>query len=190
MPLLTWKRGRSVPASRLSVVVASIVGLTLAFYVFQGAVNFTPPVLPPARNDVIQVTRQLAPQGWAFFTKDAQSDYLVPFEVLDDSLVNRSIAVSASAGWALGFNRMGRAQGAEIATFLQGVGQGAWTKCGTEDACEAVAARAPLRVENPRNNPTLCGELLLVSQKPVPWEWRNLQAEARRQEAIFLDVAC
>ncbi|MWV29756.1 SdpA family antimicrobial peptide system protein [Rathayibacter iranicus] len=171
-------------------MVAGIVGLTLAFYVFQGAVSFRPSVLPPARNDVIQVTRQIAPQGWAFFTKDAQSDYLVPFEVSDNSLVNRSVDVSASAEWALGFNRMGRAQGAEIATFLQGVGQGAWTKCGTENACEAVAAGEPLRVHNPRNNPTLCGELLLVAQKPVPWEWRNLQAEARFHEAIFLDVAC
>lgn len=58
------------------------------------------------------------------------------------------------------------------------------------NACEAVAAGEPLRVQNPRNNPTLCGELVLVAQKPVPWEWRNLQAEARCQEAIFLDVAC
>ncbi len=187
---MTWKRGRSAPASRLSVLVAGIVGLTVAFYVFQGAIDFTPAVLPPARNDVVHVTRQIAPQGWAFFTKDAQSDYIVPFEVSGGALRDRSTPVGASASWALGFDRVGRAQGAEIATFLQGVGQDAWTSCGSRDDCAAVADDVPLPVSNARNDATLCGDLLLIAQKPVPWEWRGLQTDARPREAIRLDIAC
>jgi antimicrobial peptide system SdpA family protein len=136
------------------------------------------------------VTRQIAPQGWAFFTKDAQSDYIVPFEVSDEALRDRSVPVGASASWALGFNRVGRSQGAEIATFLQGVGQDAWTSCRSHDDCEALADEEPLRVSNLRNDATLCGDMLLIAQKPVPWEWRNLQTDARPQEAIHLDVAC
>ncbi|PYY38797.1 hypothetical protein DEJ32_10135 [Curtobacterium sp. MCPF17_046] len=177
--------------SRAAVVTASMVGLTLAFYVMQGAVSFTPAVVPPARNEIAHVTRQMAPQGWAFFTKDAQSAYIVPFEVSGGRLVDRSVAVGASSNWAFGFDRTGRSQGAEIATFLHGVGQRTWTNCETEEDCDAVAEDAkPLRVENPHKEPTLCGKVLLVAEKPVPWEWRNLRARPLPQEAVFLDVAC
>ncbi|PYY32398.1 SdpA family antimicrobial peptide system protein [Curtobacterium sp. MCBD17_030] len=175
----------------MAIILGGIVGLTLAFYVMQGAVSFTPAVVPPARNDVVHLTRQIAPQGWAFFTKDAQSAYIVPFEVSRGGLIDRSIAVGASAQWAFGFNRAGRSQGAEIATFLHGVGQRAWTNCGTDETCYAEAdAAKPLRVKNPRMEPTLCGRVLLVAQKPVPWEWRFLRATPLPQEAILLDVAC
>jgi antimicrobial peptide system SdpA family protein len=187
---VTWKQGRSVIIARLSVTLAAIVGLTLAFYVMQGAVDSTPAVLPPARNDVVHVTRQIAPQGWAFFTKDAQSDFIVPFGVSAGELIDRSIAVGASAEWAFGFNRAGRSQGAEIASFLQGVGRAAWTRCTTAAACDAVVVGDPLDVENPLEQPTLCGEMLLVAEKPVPWEWRDLEAEPRLQEALHVDIAC
>jgi len=67
-----------VNVPRFAAIAAGCVGLLLGFYVFQGAVGFTPAVVPPFRNEVIHYTRQLAPQGWAFFTKDAQSESLFP----------------------------------------------------------------------------------------------------------------
>lgn len=187
---LVWRRGRTVPASRLSIVAGGLVGLTLVFYVFQGAVDFTPAVLPPARNEVVHITRQIAPQGWAFFTKDAQSEYVVPYAVSGQELTDRSIPVGASARWSFGFNRTGRTQGAEIATFLQGLSKKDWTPCHTATSCRAVLATAPRPVDNPRTAPSLCGRLVLIAERPVPWEWRKLRSAERLTEAIYLDARC
>lgn len=156
----------------------------------QGAVDFTPVLLPPARSEVIHVTRQIAPQGWAFFTKDAQSEFIVPYVLNEGKLVNRSIPVGASATWALGFDRSGRAQGAEIATFLQGVGHARWRPCRSERACQEVAGGDSSQVKNAWSTPSLCGEVLLIARKPVPWQWRTLRTDPLPQEAILLDVVC
>lgn len=191
MPGISWNNGKRAHASRVGALAGAATCFLLAFYVFEGAVGFTPALILPARNEFAHLSKQLAPQGWAFFTKDVHSEFIVPYKVLDDdTLVRESLPVGASAQWAFGLDRAGRSQGAEIAGFLQGVDELQWTKCANADECRAVEETTAIQVRNGLNRPTLCGSMLLVASQPVPWEWRNLNAAPEEREALHVDVTC
>lgn len=176
--------------SRFAVIAAGCAGLLLTFYVFQGAVSFTPAVVPPFRNEVVHYTRQLAPQGWAFFTKNAQSKFVVPYGLQSAGMKSLAGPVGASWEYALGFDRSGRAQGSEVAMVLSGVGKNQWAQCSSIESCGVAARSSPVRTRNVRTGPTICGDVLLVAMQPVPWEWRDLRSRPTPAEAIQLQIRC
>lgn len=176
--------------SRLAVLSAGLIASVLGFYVLQGALSSTPAFVAPYRNEVAHFTRQLAPQGWAFFTKDAQSRFVIPYAISDRGLKATANPVGASPRFAFGFNRAGRSQGAEIASLLRGVGQDRWRSCHSPEECADKIHGAGVETRNERHDPSICGEVLLVAAEPVPWEWRDLSTGPSIEQALRLRVRC
>lgn len=79
----------------------------------------------------------------------------------------------------------------EIGRLLQRLPKAGWQTC--KERPEACLVRIPkaLTVKNTSPNPTLCGEVGLGLQKPVPWAWR---ASAHRitmpSRVTRLEVQC
>lgn len=148
----------------------------------------------PIQSKIGSSFREVLPQGWAFFTKSVGDDNLVPYAI-STSVESRKkiVAPNASPEYIFGWDRTPRAQGAEIAVLLQGIGKEKWNSCENEmaDGCLAVALKKPLKVKNLLYKPTLCGPILLIAETTTPWEWRNLVPEKSiPSEALMLDVTC
>jgi antimicrobial peptide system SdpA family protein len=171
--------------------VALAVCALVAVYTAMSASSPELAVTVPGQRVVSPYLREMAPQGWAFFTKDAQSEYVVPYRSEDDQrFVDLGYGSGSNPRWAFGWNRQGRAQGVEIAALLADIPKERWTTCAASDSCESRSSAAPVSVRNPMSRPTLCKRLQLRAFKPVPWAWRSLTTEPDLVEMISLDVRC
>lgn len=165
--------GRRLAAFALGVALGW--GILLA-YLLHSLMPFNPVRLP--RQGTV-AARLWLPQGWSFFTRDPRSEDTLAFIRDPGGEWRRTPAgPHASPPNLLGFRRYTRAQGIEAGLLLTAVPREAWSECADSVlAClDRPAASVPaLRNLSPR--PSLCGDVALVLQKPLPWAWR---ASARK----------
>jgi antimicrobial peptide system SdpA family protein len=117
------------------------------------------------------IFRQLAPQNWAFFTRDPQEEATFAFRRSPDGWVPAGLGANAEPRNAFGFDRAARAVGFETGLVMEAIRDEGYREC--TEAIESCLERQPIHAEidSITPNPHLCGELGLVKQKPVPWAW-------------------
>jgi antimicrobial peptide system SdpA family protein len=152
------------------------------FYALQPALPYNPVRLPG--QDEIS-TKILFPEGWAFFTKSPRDERPFVFVRTATGWTDASRAPIRRARNAFGLNRAVRAQNVELALLLneQAVRKG-WKACEFKafGPCLDAAPAAMLRNTSPR--PTLCGEVGVARQKPIPWAW----ARSESRESVVMPI--
>ncbi|MCH0541063.1 SdpA family antimicrobial peptide system protein [Streptomyces sp. MUM 203J] len=151
----------------------------------------------PGQQTVRHTVVNLAPQGWAFFTKSPRDPEVMPFakspsEKAADGWRPLSLTPHASPGNAFGLDRQSRAQGVEIAMLLTSAQQDDWRDCSDDrQRCLNEYGAPARRVVNHSPDPTLCGTVGLLQERPTPWAWRDLVPEAHSLERVMvLEVSC
>lgn len=133
----------------------------------------------------------LAPQGWAFFTRD-------PREPLDRVYRREGRAwveathTNGSPRGLLGLGRGARALHVELASLLGQAPASRWQECaGGLGGCAGTVGLEPVAVSDDSTLRALCGEILVLRAPPVPWAWsRSGRSVAMPARAVRLDVAC
>ncbi|MER5730376.1 SdpA family antimicrobial peptide system protein [Streptomyces sp. NPDC002138] len=174
-----------------SVVLVCAAWAIVALYVVQEQVPKNVLTLP-AQNDVKYTVANIAPQGWAFFTKSPRDPEVVPYGKTSDGWRALSLTPHASPHNSFGLDRASRAQGVEISLLLAAAQKGDWRDC-TDDSqtCLANAEAPTRRLENGSPEPTLCGTVGLVQARPTPYAWRDLVPESHSTERVMvLEVTC
>lgn len=132
------------------------------------------------------------PQGWKFFTRDAREERTFPFaRIAGRGWVSAAPGANGDSGHLLGARRDSRAHGAEIAALMHQAEGTSWTACtaSSSDCLDAVSTLVVVVNTSPR--PTLCGDIGIVRQAPVPWAWsRDAQDTTMPSRAIRLAVQC
>ncbi|QLH25342.1 SdpA family antimicrobial peptide system protein [Streptomyces sp. Rer75] len=189
--LLTVESPRStVGISRRWVMLAAVAWLLPALYVIQTHLPGNALTLPGQDSAAATVNR-VAPQGWSFFTKSPRGSELQPFVLRDGVWEDRLMAPHGAPHNAFGLNRRSRSQGIEMALLLAEAEGLRWTKCDRDLSACLGSAKAPGKVANREPEPTLCGRVALVEQKPVPFAWRNLMDAPHTPDRLtVLDVTC
>lgn len=124
--------------------------------------------------DVKFKAQVLFPEGWHFFTRDAREMQTWVY-TKDDSgewMAEPRMPNSNSYNF-FGANREGRAMGVEYAMFLKDVKPANWVDYRGE-VSDLLASSDTIPVtqfDSEFNHPVMCGEYLMVAQKPVPWAW-------------------
>lgn len=133
------------------------------------------------------------PEGWGFFTRDPQEPRVGVFRRGPESDTWREeSARNTTAAYLFGASRAARTRGIEIATLLQSVPDAAWVECTDplEHCAAAIAQPFPV-ITNLAASPTLCGDLLLRLQEPVPWAWsRSARTIEMPSRATAMKVEC
>ncbi|MEV0008723.1 SdpA family antimicrobial peptide system protein [Streptomyces sp. NPDC051840] len=165
---------------------AAVLCVVLVLYVAQSQVPRNVVHLP-GQESAKPVAVALAPQGWAFFTKSARSLEFEPFRLTPAGWVSASLGRHSEHG----FNRVSRSQGIETALLLHEAGKITPTPCtaGSPQDCLAKARNAS-HVTNRTPDPTLCGRIAVVEQRPTPFAWRDLLPARTPKSAYLLDVTC
>ncbi|MFI0774749.1 SdpA family antimicrobial peptide system protein [Streptomyces sp. NPDC021212] len=183
--------GTVVSVSLKSVVVVCAVWAIVIAYVAQEHLPKNVISLPGQRN-VRHTVTNMAPQGWAFFTKSPREAELVPYKKVRDSWKRNSLTPHSSPRNAFGLNRRSRAQGVEIALLLSAARKGDWHQCAdSRQQCLTNYGAPARRIHNRSPEPILCGTIGLLEEKPTPWAWRDLMPEPHSPERVMvLEVTC
>jgi antimicrobial peptide system SdpA family protein len=145
------------------------------------------------RQDVIAI----APQGWAFFTRD-------PREPVDRIYTRQGAGPSTGPEWAqvtytnssrrnwLGLKRDARALNVELAFLLSEADPVPWRDCpGQLETCLRQRDVPAVAVVNRSRIRALCGELLVERRPPAPWAWSRAKRPVLLDSKIArLDVRC
>lgn len=164
----------STGSTRSAVAGAGTIVLVLVVLAVSIFFSLPSNVLSARNASPLRVlSARLLPQSWAFFTKPPSDPEVIPYRVgADGSLTFASLLPNSKADNLYGLSRRQRAQGPEIASMANEVDN--WTSCPTETCVEEVAAAGPAQsLRNGSKVPTLCGPIVLVETKPVPWAFRH-----------------
>ncbi|TQC44427.1 SdpA family antimicrobial peptide system protein [Rhodococcus sp. WS4] len=179
---------RPVPVWIFAAVSAPV--LVLAAYVALLQVPKTALELPLQKSDGTRALTQIAPQGWAFFTRSPRGETIRIFRRDGHGVAEASsMPIAAPRNW-FGLDRLPRAQGTEYATLLAAQPEDGWVECDGVDSC--LSDGMPIHpVESPVPNPSFCGDIYAVGYGVTPWAWREFDYEPRPAErAIRMDVSC
>lgn len=141
--------------------------LTIFAYAIHAALPFNPIRLPfESWADVMS----WIPEGWAFFSRDPREEAVFLFARRNDGWTSASMGPNGRISNDFGLNRASRAQGVEVALLMNRFPASA-RDCRVlpTDCLEAAQSAGSIRNTTP--NPSLCGEVGVVLQKPVPWAW-------------------
>lgn len=173
------------------VACALLFGVT-SLYVFQASVG--PNIVRlPGQSALKPIANTLMPEGWAFFTKPADSSVITIYRASETSFREATSPPNAEPVWLFGLNRESRYQAFEAATLLVGIDQKNWLPCSETESSVECLGRVSASVEvRHRGNPrTLCGNYGLVAEGVVPWSYRDLSNDIRiPREAVMLEVSC
>ncbi|MGW2747583.1 SdpA family antimicrobial peptide system protein [Streptomyces sp. NPDC001450] len=182
---------QTITLSRRAIAITCVVWSVLILYVAQEQLPRNTITLP-AQKSVRHTVVNLAPQGWAFFTKSARDPEIRPYGKQSDGWRSLALGPHSSARNFFGLDRVSRAQGVEIAMVLSAARAKDWRPC-TEGREKCLTAfGAPVRtIKNISPEPTLCGTVGLLQERPTPWAWRDLIPDSHSVErAMVLKVTC
>ena len=138
-----------------------------ASYSIHAGMRPNPITLPGEDADAARV---FMPQGWRFFTKHAEEANPAVFVRVGPEWLPAFRESPYSIRYLFGANRTGRYRGVEIGLLEAAVAKSAWTNC-AHDPVTCLSALQPRNIRTVKERPTLCGELGLVQQPPIPWAW-------------------
>jgi antimicrobial peptide system SdpA family protein len=143
----------------------------IALYALSGAVKNSALELPLAHelNPVLWM-----PEGWKFFTRDSREARTEMYIHDINGWHDASRGPNARPENKFGLDRIGRAQGIELGLITDRVPHQLWRPCNEGNAFRCLdQASVARRVSNVSPSPSLCGEVGLISRKPLPWAWAN-----------------
>jgi antimicrobial peptide system SdpA family protein len=162
---------------RLGAVVAALIalGALVCGYVVHAQLPANAVQLPYEAR-LSHSVRLVLPQGWAFFTRSPRAPDVVPYRRVDGRWVSALATPNAEPRNLFGLSRTARAQGVELGVLIGDVRPDQWLAC-TVDPLVCLDRATPVALTNTSLVPTLCGEVGLVSQQPLPWAWSEARDE-------------
>ena len=177
-----------------TAAAAALSALLLATW-FVGTVFYSLPSNVVSTRDGGSLRRGIVtvfPQGWGFFTLSPTTEEYVAYAEHDGRLTSLKAAPQSRPANLLGLSRKQRAQGPELAALANEVEN--WLPCsgGVGPECrDRALTETSNRLRNTSPVATLCGKVVIVSTKPVPWSYRHSYSETRIDEtAAAVEVAC
>lgn len=166
-----------------------LIWLVVFSYSIHAAMPFNPIKLPFAEK--IQI-RMFITQGWKFFTRNPREEDIKVFVNEGDSRwVSALVGPNASPSNFFGIKRDSRTQGIEIGLISTSIRNDQWSDCKEKLADCFTNATFAGNISNPTAKPTLCGEVILVRQQPVPWAWSRSRKEVvMPSKLVAVNVLC
>lgn len=174
----------------VATVVLTALWIIVAMYPIQAALPENPVSLPGDRH--IDEVRRIAPEGWAFFTRDPREARNVPYvRAADGDWEEAHAGPHAHPRWAFGLNRSSRAQGVEVGLLYPSIPEEAWQDCdGPPERC-LPSVPVTDQVDSDASEPTLCGDVAIVRQELPPWAWSvDGDPPVMPSEVARLEVRC
>jgi antimicrobial peptide system SdpA family protein len=168
-------------------VLIALAWVVIMVYSVYPALPYNPVYLPGAAQTNSLV---LAPQGWAFFTRNPREERLLVYGRGPDGWRPLLLGPQARLRNKLGLARKPRAQGVELAQLVEQA-QNAWEPCDADFHVCLTRMSSETQVRNSGPNRTICGPVVVVAQEPIPWAWlREPEPVTMSSRILVLKVLC
>lgn len=151
----------------VSFLAISVLWFLIFLYAIQSALPPNPIKDLPFSKKVNIIT--WFPQGWGFYSKSPRDSYFSLVDVKSGEL---------AATWPnnlpenyFGLKRYGRSQGIESGMISAQVPETSMEECNEDPTKCLKKSKVKIDVKNESPNPTICGDIGIVNQQPVPWAW-------------------
>lgn len=158
------------------IILGSIYWLLVLFWGTLALILFLT-AMPYSSLEMDKTTKlrfqRILPEGWSFFTKSPRDPYVFILTVKDDKLAAYSNLPNSNPQNLFGAKRNGRAIGVEFGLLTQDLSEQDWLECDPKEILAlAQSDTVPsITVKNPYKRPLLTGEVVVVTQEPIPWAW-------------------
>jgi antimicrobial peptide system SdpA family protein len=172
---------------RLFFLFAIAVCFLLVFYVFTSALPES--TIGISRINKIRIT-SIIPEGWAFFTKNPQSEDAIIYEVKDSS-INKIILPSGDVSNLFGLNRRSRLQSQELGNLLTTISEDSWVyiQGSLTDSISLIKRTVLIDLINPSKYPYFRGVYVVQKIVPIPWAWyKSFDLTKRPSKFIVINV--
>jgi antimicrobial peptide system SdpA family protein len=141
------------------------------------------PYNPLSSDDLYKeiTVRNFLPEGWGFFTKNPRDPDVIILKKRNGRWHNNEYSPLSNPTNFFGISRVARAQSTEMAMLVSQIGPELWTEC-TEGmtSCLTNEARGKLvSLELKVPHPVLKDTVCFISQRPVPWAWREIMTREK-----------
>jgi antimicrobial peptide system SdpA family protein len=179
-------------ARRLGGFALTLIGLALVVCTYVVHVQLPPNAVQlPYEQSLRLGVQQFLPEGWAFFTRNPREPDMMAY-VRDESGTWRLALRSPHSELrnVVGFARASRAQGVEIALLTGSLHKDDWRDC-RSPVTECLERVPALTATNISPAHSLCGQVGLVRQPPVPWAWSESANRITMPGTVVrLEVSC
>lgn len=154
------------------VLMTALAALLFTAYVLHAALPAAPFAMPGSPGRLVT---GFMPEGWAFFTKSPRSASTVAYQKEAGGWRDITNGPDDRSGRMMGLDRMGRAQGTEIAMLIRLVPDDRWRACESKPV-ECLDDVPVLNIPNNSNHRGICGEVGFATHEVLPWAWRDAPA--------------
>jgi sporulation delaying protein A len=133
----------------------------------------------------------LTPEGWAFFTRSAREPKLVTYRLASDGRwQSADLGPHSRPTNLFGLDRRSRAQGVEIALLLGTIRTDRQVEC-KEAIPKCLESLRAVPIRNVSPAPSLCGDVGVAQQEPLPWAWSGAASEVTMpSKVVRLAITC
>ncbi|GGO00606.1 hypothetical protein GCM10010116_00930 [Microbispora rosea subsp. aerata] len=142
----------------------------------------------PGDRELRADIRQVAPQGWAFFTRSAREPRLEVWTAPGGA--RAAFVPSPPEGRAAaGLDRTSRTWFREVDLLAGSVPRDRWRPCdGPVPGC--LSRADAVTVASPVTRPTFCGTVGLSRRAPLPWAWAGSTQKTMPTTVTVVNVTC
>ena len=134
----------------------------------------------------------LAPEGWAFFTRNPREPVQELYRRRNGEWVPYERANFSVHNW-LGMKRLSTIENVELQHLLRKAGpDSTWTQCSDDlQACRRTHELYTVQVKNTTATRRFCDSLLVRKHKPVPWAWSDAASPVVMPSSVVqLNISC
>ena len=167
--------------------------LFVAFLALFVATVYLPPnPLSPQWSPIAhQSFSQILPEGWGFFTRSQREEYItILSQDRNGHWADSFPGPQAQPRWLFGLRRNARAASFDLGSISSALPAQRYHTCDLPlTQCFSRLPRLVV-VRNRATQSLICGHVLLVWRKPVPWNWATFQRVRMPLRFANLKVEC
>lgn len=158
------------------IILKIVISVLILFVIAEIFAAFSPynPLTPPPKIKLFIFS--ILPEGWGFFTKNPRDPIVYIYKYSGNEWQNVLLRPNSAPINFIGLKRDARAQGAEYGLILSQIPKIDTVICKNMTHLECLESRDEIKLIEVRNSSlkkTLCGDIVLFLQEPIPWAWRK-----------------
>jgi len=178
--------------NNISFIICVLLWGSFLLVLLKSSLPYNP--IPISKSLQMNV-HSLAPEGWAFFTRNPREPSLNLYHLNEQKeIVPYCSYPSAHPDYWMGAKRDLRSIGAEMGAMITQVPDSIWVAQEGQLISFLEANHQNLKtfsIDNEVQGPFICGDLFLVQKSPIPWAWAKSADRIDHQFKIAkIEVTC